>query len=92
MNTSKTSGNEETFHTGVVACCIDGTKLLPLLTVKTKTMSEDEIPCGFSCMSRLLDERMKRNEAVAMESVIKMSKRSFLVLGQFSSHQMEAKN
>jgi hypothetical protein len=74
MNTSKTSGHEETFHTGVVVCCIDGTKLLLLLMVKRKMMSEDIIRCGFSCMSRLLDERMKRNEAVAMESVIKTSK------------------
>jgi hypothetical protein len=42
--------------------------------VKRKTMSEDEIQCGFSCMPRLLNERMKRNEAVAMEIVTKMSK------------------
>jgi len=42
--------------------------------VKRKTMSEDEIPCVFSCMSSLLNERMKRNQAVAMESVNKMSK------------------
>jgi hypothetical protein len=42
--------------------------------IKRKTMSEDEIPCGFSCMFRLLNGRMKRNETVAMESVIKMAK------------------
>jgi hypothetical protein len=74
MNISRTPGHEETFYTGAVVYFIDGTKLLPLLMVKRKTMSEDEIPCGFSCMSRLLDEKMKRNEAVAMKSVIKMSK------------------
>ena len=74
MNTSKTSGHEETFHTGVVVCCTDGTKLLPLVMVKRKTMSKDEIPCGFSCMSSLLNERLKRNEAVAMDCVITMSK------------------
>jgi len=74
MNTNKTSGHKEIFHTGVVVCCVDDTELLPLLMIKRKTMSEDEIPCGFSCMFRLLNERMKRNEAVATESVIKMSK------------------
>jgi len=74
MNTtSKTSGHEETFHTDVVVCCTEGTKLLALRMVKRKTMSKDKIPCDFSCMSSLLDERMKRNEAVAMESVNKMS-------------------
>lgn len=68
MNTGKTSDHKETFHTGAVVCCADGTKLLPLLMVEWKMMSADEFPCGFSCMSRLLEERMKRSEAVAMES------------------------
>jgi hypothetical protein len=49
--TSKTSGHEETFHTGDVACCTDVTKLLPLLMDKRKMMSNDEISCGlFMCI------------------------------------------
>jgi hypothetical protein len=74
MNTtSKASGHEETFHTDVVVRCTDDTKLLALQMVKRKTVFKDKIPCNFSYMSSLLDERVKRNEAVAMESVNKMS-------------------
>ena len=42
----KTSGNERTRYTVVLACCADGTKLPPLLIIKRKTMPEDVIPHG----------------------------------------------
>jgi len=42
----KTSGNEKTRYTVVLACCADGTKLPPLLIFKRKTLPKDEIPHG----------------------------------------------
>jgi len=44
----KTSGNEKTRYTVVVACCADGTKLPTLLIFKRKTLPEDVIPHGIS--------------------------------------------
>ena len=42
----KTSGNERTRYTVVLACCADGTKLPPLLIFKRKTLPKDVIPHG----------------------------------------------
>jgi len=42
----KTSGNEKTCYTVVLACCADGTKLPPLLISKRKTLPKDVIPRG----------------------------------------------
>jgi len=42
----KTSGNEKTRYTVVLACCADGTKLPPLLIFKRKTLPKDVIPYG----------------------------------------------
>ena len=42
----KTSGNEKTRYTVVLACCADGTKLPPLLIFKRKTLPKDVIPHG----------------------------------------------
>jgi len=42
----KTSGNEKTRYTVVLACCADGTKLPPLLIFKRKTLAKDVIPHG----------------------------------------------
>ena len=42
----KTSGNEKTRYTVVVACCADGTKLPPLLIFKRKMLPKDVIPHG----------------------------------------------
>jgi len=42
----KTSGNEKTRYTVVLACCADGTKLPPLLIFKRKTLPKDIIPHG----------------------------------------------
>ena len=42
----KTSGNEKTCYTVVLACLDDGTKLPPLLIFKRKTLSKEVIPHG----------------------------------------------
>ena len=42
----KTSGNEKTRYTVVLACCADGTNLPPLLIFKRKTLPKDVIPHG----------------------------------------------
>src|SRR5215469_12670791 len=42
----KTSGNEKTRYTVVLACCADGTKLPLLLIFKRKTLPKDVIPLG----------------------------------------------
>ena len=42
----KTSGNEKTRYTVVLACCADGTKLPPLAIFKRKTLPKDVIPHG----------------------------------------------
>ena len=42
----KTSGNENTRYTVVLACCAEGTKLSLLLIFKRKTLPEDVIPHG----------------------------------------------
>ena len=42
----KTSGNEKTRYTVVLACCADGTKLPPLLILKRKTLPKGVIPHG----------------------------------------------
>ena len=42
----KTSGNEKTLYTVVLACCADGTKLPPLLIFKRKMLTKDVIPHG----------------------------------------------
>ena len=44
--TIKTSGNEKTHYTIVLACCADGTKLPPYLIFKRKTLPKDVIPHG----------------------------------------------
>ena len=43
---TKTSGNEKTRYTVVLACCADGTKLPPLLMFKRKLLPKDVIPHG----------------------------------------------
>jgi len=42
----KTSGNEKTHYTVVLACCADSTKLPPLLIFKRKALPKDIIPHG----------------------------------------------
>ena len=43
---TKNSGNEKTRYTVVLACCVDGTKLPPLLIFKRKTLLKGVIPHG----------------------------------------------
>jgi len=78
--TIKTSDNEKTRYTVVLACCADGTKLPPLLTFKRKTLPKDLIPCGIyihvhskGWMDGWMDG-WRRNEAVARESVVQASR------------------
>ena len=42
----KTIGLEKTHYTAILACCADGTKLLPILIFKRKTQPKDTIPRG----------------------------------------------
>jgi len=44
--TIKTSGDEKTRYTVVLVCCVDGTKLPPLLIFKRKMLPKDVIPRG----------------------------------------------
>jgi len=50
----KTSGNEKTHYTVVLACCADGTKLPPLLIflLKRKMLPKDVIPNGIYIHSK----------------------------------------
>ena len=76
----KTSGNDETRYTVVLACCTDGIKLPPLLIFKRKTLPEDVIPHGIynlihskGWMDGWMDG-WRRNEAVVRESVVQASR------------------
>ncbi|CAL4062438.1 unnamed protein product, partial [Meganyctiphanes norvegica] len=44
--TVKTTGHEKTHYTVVLTCCADGTKLLPMVIFKRKTMPKEVIPNG----------------------------------------------
>ena len=59
----KTSGNEKTRYTVVLACCADGTKLPPSLIFKRKTLPKDVIPHGIydhdHCKGWMDGEEMK---------------------------------
>jgi len=68
----KTSGNEKTRYTVVLACCTDGTKLPPLLIFKRKTLPKDVIPHGIYV--HVHSNGWRRNEAVVRESVVQASK------------------
>ena len=69
----KTSGNDETRYTVVLACCTDGTKLPTLLIFERKTLPEDVIPHGIYVYvhSKGWMDGWRRNEPVVRESVVK---------------------
>jgi len=62
----KASGNEKTRYTVVLACCADGTKLLPLSIFKRKTLPKDVTPHGIyvHVHSKGWMDGWRRNEAV----------------------------
>jgi len=72
----KTSGNEKTRCTVVLACCADGTKLPLLLIFKRKTLPRDVIPHGIyvHVHSKGWLDGWRRNEAVVRESVVQASR------------------
>ena len=72
----KTSGKEKTRYTVVLACCADGTKLLPSLIFKRKTLPKDVIPHGIyiHVHSKGWMDGWRRNEAVVTESVVQASR------------------
>ena len=72
----KTSGNEKTRYTAVLACCADGTKLPPLSIFKRKTLPNDVIPHGIyiHVHSTGWMDGWRRNEAVVRESVVQVSR------------------
>ena len=92
----KTSGNEKTRYTVVVACCADGTKPPTLLIFKRKTLPKDVIPHGIYVHVHFrgwMDgERMK----LCLEKVWSkrpgglLQKPSLLVCDQFKAHVRES--
>lgn len=42
----KASGHENYPYTVVLACCVDGTHLTPILIFKRKTFSKEKLPGG----------------------------------------------
>jgi len=72
----KTSGNEKTRYTVVLACCGDETKLPPILIFKRKTLPKDVIPHGsyVHVLSKGWMDGWRRNEAVVRESVVQASR------------------
>jgi len=72
----KTSGNEKTLYTVVLACCADGTKLPPLSVFKRRMLPKDIIPHGIyiHVHSKGWMDGWRRNEAVVRESVVQASR------------------
>jgi len=72
----KTSGNEKTRYTVVLACSADGTKLPPLLSFKRKTLPKEVIPRGIyvHVHSKGWMDGWRRNETVVRESVVQASR------------------
>ena len=71
----KTSGNEKTCYTVVLAFCADGTKLPPLLISKRKTLPKDVVPHGIYVHVHSKGwDGWRRNEAVVRESVVQASR------------------
>ena len=91
----KTSGNEKTRYTVVLACCADGTKLPPSLIFKRKTLPKDVILHGIyvhvHSKGWMDGERMK----LWLEKVWSkrpgglLKKTSLLVCDQFKAHVTE---
>jgi len=92
----KTTGNEKTRYTVVLACCADGTKLPPLLFFKRKKLPKDAIPHGIYV--HVLSEGWMDGEGMKLWLEKVWSKRpggllkkpSLLVCDQFSAHVTES--
>ena len=91
----KTSGNEKTRYTAVLARCVDGTKLPPLLAFKRKTLHKNVIPHGIYVpihSKRWMDgEGMKLclEKVCSKRSGGLLKKPSLLVCDQFKAHITE---
>ena len=72
----KTSGNEKTHYTVVLACCADGTRLPTLSIFKRKALPKDVNPLGIyvHVHSKGWMDGWRRNEAVVRESVVQVSR------------------
>jgi len=72
----KTSGNEKTCYSVVIACCADGTKLPLLLIFKRKTLPKDVSPHRIyvHVHSKGWMDEWSGNEAVVRESVVQASR------------------
>ena len=92
----KTSGNEKTRYTGVLACSADGTKLPPLLSFKRKTLPKDVIPHGIyvhvHSKGWMDGERMKLwlDKLWSKHPGGLLKKQSLLVCDQFKAHVTES--
>ena len=92
----KTSGNEKTSYTVIIACCADGTKLPPLLILKRKTLPKDVIPHGIYVHLHSKGWMDVEGMKVWLEKVWSkhpgghLKKPSLLVCYQFKAHVTES--
>ncbi|CAJ0949590.1 unnamed protein product [Ranitomeya imitator] len=92
----KTSGHKKTHYTVVLSCCVDGTKLPPLLIFKRKTMPKETIPKGVIVHVHDKGWMDENGMKIWIEKVWSkrpgelLKKTALLVLDQFRAHITEA--
>jgi len=91
----KTTGDEKTRYTVVLACCADGTKLPHLLIFKRKTLPKDVIPHGIYFRVRSKGWMDGEGMKLWLENVWSkrrggLKKPSLLVCDQFKAHVTES--